>query len=86
MRRREFIALVGSTAAIWPLAAAAQQGDRMRRVGVLMAYSPDDAEARTYVSAFRDALKEFDWVDNRNFSMVELLGRSRISSDRTSSK
>jgi putative ABC transport system substrate-binding protein len=60
VRRREFIALFSSAAASWPLAASAQQGQRMRRIGLLMAYSQDDAEAQKYVSAFRDALKEFD--------------------------
>jgi len=70
-RRREFIALFGGAAAGWPLVARAQQGEWMRRIGVLMAYSQDDAEAQNYLSAFRDALKEFDWVQSRNFSTIE---------------
>jgi putative tryptophan/tyrosine transport system substrate-binding protein len=64
MKRREVIALVGG-AAVWPLAVHAQQPDRVRRVGVLMAYSQDDVEARSYVSAFRDALKEFGSAGSR---------------------
>jgi len=63
--------LFGSAAASWPLDARAQQSDRMRRVGVLMAYPQDDAEAQNYVSAFRDALKDLGWVEGRNFSMIE---------------
>jgi putative tryptophan/tyrosine transport system substrate-binding protein len=70
MRRREFITILAGAAA-WPLAARAQHDERMRRIGVLMAYSQDDAEAQSYVSAFRDALKEFGWVESRNFSMIE---------------
>jgi putative tryptophan/tyrosine transport system substrate-binding protein len=71
MRRREFITLLGGAAAAWPFAARAQQPEQTRRVGVLMAYSQDDAEARKYVSVFRDALKGFGWVGGRNLSMIE---------------
>src|SRR6516162_4978952 len=63
MRRREIIALLGGAAA-WPLAARAQQGERMRRVAVLM--SVDNPEARTNHAAFVQSLKQLGWVDGKN--------------------
>ena len=64
--RREFITLVGGAAA-WPLAASAQQqGDRVRRIGVLMAYDENDALAETLFSAFIQALAGLGWTDGRN--------------------
>src|SRR6516162_6357813 len=65
MRRREFITLVGCAAA-WPLAAHAQQGDRVRRIGVLMGYSENDPVAKTSVSAFTLALAGLGWTYGRN--------------------
>jgi putative ABC transport system substrate-binding protein len=68
MRRREFINLLGSAAA-WPLAARAQQGERVRRIGVLMAGDENDAVAKTFVSAFTQALAGLGWTDGRNVRM-----------------
>jgi putative ABC transport system substrate-binding protein len=65
MRRREFITLLGS-AATWPLAAKAQQLDRMKRVGVLMASPESDPERRAQVKAFQEGLRELGWMDSRN--------------------
>ena len=66
MRRREFIGLLGGAAAIsWPLAARAQQSERMRRVGALMLISEADPRAETYVASFRQRLRELGWVDGR---------------------
>ena len=65
IRRRAFITLLGGAAA-WPLAARAQQGDRVRRIGVLMPYDEDDPVAKTYVSAFTQALADLGWTVGRN--------------------
>ena len=65
MLRREFIAGLGSTAA-WPLAARAQQGDRVRRIGVLMSGDDNDPTAKARISAFAPALADLGWADGRN--------------------
>jgi ABC-type uncharacterized transport system substrate-binding protein len=66
MRRREFITLVGATIA-WPLAARAQQGERVRRIGVLTGGPrPDDPDAQANVAAFLEGLQKLGWVDGRN--------------------
>src|SRR5262245_35911165 len=65
MRRRSFITLVVGAAA-WPFAARAQQGERMRRIGVLMNASSDDAEGRGRVAAFQQALQQLGWADGRD--------------------
>ena len=66
MRRREFFTLLGGAVAAWPLAARAQQPERMRRIGVLMAFAPDDPEGRARVTAFMQALQQLGWADGRN--------------------
>ena len=66
MRRREFITLIGGTAATWPLAARAQQGERVRRVGMLLPATPDDSEYPMLVNAFVQGLQQLGWTDGRN--------------------
>src|SRR5713226_3608653 len=66
MKRREFITLLGSAALAWPLAARAQQGDRMPRVGVLMNLAADDSEASARVAAFAQGLQQLGWTVGRN--------------------
>jgi putative ABC transport system substrate-binding protein len=61
MKRRAFITLLGGVAAAWPLAARAQQGARMRRIGVLMSFAADDPLAPPLVSAFAQGLQERGW-------------------------
>ncbi len=66
MRRREFISLLGGAIAAWPLAARAQQPDRVRRIGVLMGQAEDDLEAQARVAAFQQSLQRLGWSDGRN--------------------
>ncbi len=66
MRRREFITLMGGAATAWPLAARAQQVDRVRRIGVLTGFSENDREAQRRVTAFLGGLRELGWTDGRN--------------------
>ena len=66
MKRREFITLLGSAAATWPLAARAQQGDRMRRLAALLQLTEDNVEAQRWVAALRDGLQKLAWVEGRN--------------------
>lgn len=68
MKRREFISLLGS-AATWPLAARAQSPDRLRRVALLMGFSPGDAEGKASASAFQRRLEELGWQDGRNIQI-----------------
>jgi putative ABC transport system substrate-binding protein len=74
MKRREFITLLGGAAA-WPLAARAQQRERMRRVGVLMAGGENDPLWKTFVSAFTQALADLGWTEGRNVRMDLRWGR-----------
>ena len=64
MRRREIVTLLGGAAAAWPLAARAQQGERVRRVGVLLGAHDPNAEAR--LAAFLQVLQQLGWTDGRN--------------------
>jgi putative tryptophan/tyrosine transport system substrate-binding protein len=71
MRRRKFIARVGAAAAVvssasWPLTARAQQGERMRRIGVLLPAAVDDAEFQARVGAFLQGLAQLGWTEGRN--------------------
>src|SRR5215831_12643806 len=78
MRRRDFIVGLGSTAA-WPLATSAQQGDRVRRIGVLMALDENDPEVKLRQSAFMQALADLGWTDGRNVRMDLRWGRGDIN-------
>ena len=65
MKRRDFITLLGGAAAAWPLAARAQQRERMRRIGVLMSLAADDQEGQARLTAFVQGLQELGWTDGR---------------------
>jgi putative ABC transport system substrate-binding protein len=66
MKRREFITLLGGAAVAWPLAARAQQSERMPRIGVLVAPLESDGEAQRWISALREGLEKLGWNDGRN--------------------
>ena len=76
IRRCQFITLLGGAAAAWPLAARAQQPERMRRIGVLMGRDENDPLTKTFVSAFIQALADLGWTDGRNVRMDLLWGGS----------
>ena len=66
MRRRDFIRGLGGAAATWPLAVRAQQDERVRRIGVLVASPADDAESQARVAAFKEGLAQLGWTEGRN--------------------
>ena len=66
MTRRDFITLLGGAAAAWPLAARAQQTERLRRIGVLMGYAESNVEGQAFVAAFREELLKLGWAEGRN--------------------
>ena len=68
IRRRDFMAMLGGAAA-WPLAARAQQGDRVRRIGILGAGDENDPAGKLHRSAFTQALADLGWTDGRNVRM-----------------
>jgi putative ABC transport system substrate-binding protein len=66
VKRREFITLLGGAAAAWALAARAQQGERMRRIGVLMPFAEDNPVGQARLAAFLQGLQQLGWADGRN--------------------
>jgi putative ABC transport system substrate-binding protein len=66
LKRREFITLIGGAATAWPLAARAQQPERMRRIGVLTALAESDPEAQLRIAVLRQALQSLGWIEGRN--------------------
>jgi putative ABC transport system substrate-binding protein len=66
MKRREFITLLGGAAAAWPVAARAQQTERVRRIGVVMAYADGDPNGQAQIAAFRDQLAKLGWKEGTN--------------------
>jgi putative ABC transport system substrate-binding protein len=82
MKRRQFIAGLG-TAAAWPLAARAQQGDGVRRIGVLMGWDENDPEGKRRYSTFTQVLTDLGWTVGRNVRMDLRWGRDDINRTRT---
>ena len=83
MRRRDFIKVVGGAAAAWPLAARAQQPERMRRIGSLTSLDETDAQAQVWYAAFRTRLQELGWVIGRNLQIDYRWGAGDIDRIRT---
>jgi putative ABC transport system substrate-binding protein len=69
MRRREFITLLGGAAIVWPLALQAQQGQRVRRIGVLMGYAESDPSAQSLLATFVQSLQQSGWTVGQNISI-----------------
>ena len=74
LKRRQFITLLGGVTA-WPLAARAQQGERVRRIGMLLGLVANDPEGLARIAAFRQALQQLGWTDGRNLRNRHPLGR-----------
>jgi putative tryptophan/tyrosine transport system substrate-binding protein len=86
MKRREFITLLGGAATAWPLAARAQQGDRIRRVGMLLAFTENDPDMRARISAFRQRFTDLGWTDSRNVRIDYRFSGSDIERLRANAK
>src|SRR5215467_15144003 len=78
MRRREFITLLGSAAATWPISARAQSSP-VRRIGVLVGLTEDDPQTKTRLAGFRQGLERRGWSEGRN---VRIDSRFTVSPDR----
>jgi len=83
LKRRQFLTLLGGAAASWPLVARAQQGERMRRIGVLMTAAADDPESLARVGAFLQRLQELGWTDGRNVQVEYRWGSGSAGRIRT---
>jgi putative tryptophan/tyrosine transport system substrate-binding protein len=82
VRRRAFITLLSGAAVVWPLAARAQQPERMRRIGVLMNLAADDPEASARVGAFAQGLAELGWTIGANVRIEYRWGAGNADAER----
>ena len=82
MRRREFIVGLGGAAAAWPLAARAQQGGPVRRIGVLNSLASNDSEGQTRIAAFVQALQQAGWTVGRNLQIDFRWAAGRVDDHR----
>ena len=82
MRRREFIKVIGGSAAAWPLIARAQQSEPMRRIGMLMNRAAESAEGQARVAAFTQSLHQLGWTDGRNVRIDIRWGEDKIDLER----
>ena len=77
MKRREFITLLGGAAFVWPVAARAQQPERVRRIGLLMG-TADDPEGQARVIALKQGLQELGWTEGRNIQIETRFGGADV--------
>jgi putative tryptophan/tyrosine transport system substrate-binding protein len=84
MTRRDFITLLGGAAAAWPFAARAQQGERMRRIAVLMHLPENDPEAQARMRAFLQGLQQLGWAEGRNVRIDYRFGAADVDRARRS--
>jgi putative ABC transport system substrate-binding protein len=83
MNRRAFITLLGGAAAAWPISARSQLGERMRRIGVLIAVDESDPEAQRYIKTFLQGLQELGWAHGRNVEIEYRWGAANLDRIRT---
>jgi putative tryptophan/tyrosine transport system substrate-binding protein len=86
MKRRAFITLLGGAAAAWPLAARAQQGERMRHIGVVMVTKETDPETPLRAMAFRQALAKLGWSEGRDVVIDFRFGTGDLNRFRAQAK
>jgi len=86
MRRREFLGVLGGATTTWPLAARAQQTERVRRIGALLGIAAGDPEAPPRVAAFLSGLHDLGWDDGRNIKIELRFGGSEANSMRAYAK
>jgi putative ABC transport system substrate-binding protein len=82
MRRRDFWGLLGWVAAGWSLSAHAQQGERMRRIGVLMNTAADNSQGQAGVTAFQQVLEQLGWIGGRNVQIDTRWGANDVDRNR----
>jgi putative tryptophan/tyrosine transport system substrate-binding protein len=82
MRRREFITLLGGAAATWPIAARAQQTDRMRRIGVIFGGTASDPDIQVRLTAFLQVLQQLGWIEGRNVRIESRWGAGNADNTR----
>jgi putative ABC transport system substrate-binding protein len=82
VKRRAFITLLGGAAAAWPQAARAQQGERVRRIGVLLGsgVDTDDLDMQARMAVFRQALQQLGWIEGRNVRIDTRFGSGNVES------
>ena len=86
MRRRDFIQLLGGATAAWPLAARAQQAERMRRLALLTPYAVSDPEGQARLAALREGLEKLGWAEGRNILIDNPWGALDVESTRRFAK